>query len=372
MHRRDFIAYGSAAAIAAGVIKAQVDQIAEAQAAPVTFELHMEEIYEEMIDGEVIFALAYRDPVTRAIRPPLYVTEGQTVTIRITNKTRKPRRFAISGFKADKFPITPVGASWKVSFVAPAAGSYIYHEVTEGAVGRLVGLHGPLVVMPVDGRTPAGTRTPYSNPTPAQCALFDALGTSSRFPGEPWRPDLPERTKIWMFSETDPALNRKVEQDVATGWTTVLSTFKPRYFTLNGLSGYDSSHDDYTCPEGYEGEPVLIRTMNAGLATHGPHIHGNHVYCLSEVYPQSLQQYKCENILEVDSWMMKPLWRRDVLLPFIKPDEIPAAAWPPKEEPFPLYYPMHCHIEMSQTAGGGAYPQGLVTHWEMLGPRRGV
>ena len=54
------------------------------------------------------------------------------------------------------------------------------------------------------------------------------------------------------------------------------------------------------------------------------------------------------------------------------PDEIPAAAWPPKEEPWPLLYPMHCHIEMSQTACGGQYPQGMVTHWELLGPSRGV
>ena len=71
-------------------------------------------------------------------------------------------------------------------------------------------------------------------------------------------------------------------------------------------------------------------------------------------------------------WMLRPMWRKDVLLPFSKPDEIPAEAWPPREEKFPLYYPMHCHIEMSQTAGGGNYPQGMVTHWEMLGTRRGA
>jgi hypothetical protein len=27
-------------------------------------------------------------------------------------------------------------------------------------------------------------------------------------------------------------------------------------------------------------------------------------------------------------------------------------------------------MEMSQTAGGGNYPQGLITHWEMVGPRK--
>jgi hypothetical protein len=39
-----------------------------------------------------------------------------------------------------------------------------------------------------------------------------------------------------------------------------------------------------------------------------------------------------------------------------------------KEEPWPLRYVMHCHCEMSQTAGGGNYPMGAVTHWEMTGP----
>ena len=62
----------------------------------------------------------------------------------------------------------------------------------------------------------------------------------------------------------------------------------------------------------------------------------------------------------------------NVSLITVKPDEIPLEAWPPREEKFPLYYPMHCHIEMSQTAAGGNYPQGMITHWEMLGMRRGA
>jgi len=26
---------------------------------------------------------------------------------------------------------------------------------------------------------------------------------------------------------------------------------------------------------------------------------------------------------------------------------------------------MHCHAEMSQTAGGGLYPNGMLAHWEV-------
>ena len=30
-------------------------------------------------------------------------------------------------------------------------------------------------------------------------------------------------------------------------------------------------------------------------------------------------------------------------------------------------YPMHCHAEMSQSAGGGVYPGGLVADWVLAG-----
>jgi hypothetical protein len=344
-------------------------QTAEAQTTS-KLELHLEEIQEEMIDGEVLFALAYRDPVTRLIRPPLRVIEGATVSLKLVNKTRKPRRFALTGFADDRFSFIPVGASQTVTFIAPSAGSYIYHDTSEGAVGRLVGLHGPLVVLPVDGRTAGGTMTPYTNPTRAQSALFNALGASPRFPGEPWRPELPERNLVWMFGSIDPALNRQVETNRPVDLVGLPKTFLPRYFTLNGLSGIDSSHDESTAPEGYEGQPVLIRSMNAGAATHSPHIHGNHIFVVGDVIRDSLASRKSSNIIECDSWDLAPLWRKDVVLPFIKPDDIPAEAWPPREEAFPLFYPMHCHMEMSQTAAGGNYPQGLLTHWEMVGPRK--
>lgn len=370
MQRREFIAYGSAAALAATLVKAQAEQRAEAQTS-YNFELHLEEVYEEMIDGEVLFAYAFRDPVTRQIRPQLYASQGASVGIKLVNKTSRPVRFALSGKAEDRFPIIPVGGQHTIGFVAPPPGTYIYHENLMGAVGRVAGFYGAFVTMPTDGRTPAGAQTPYAKPTPAQCALFDALGNSAAFPGEPWRPENPERTKCWVFSEVFPDVNKALERKQTVTLNALLYQYRARYFTMNSLSGYDAAHDDTCCPAGYEGEPVILRTMNVGICTHGPHIHGNHVYGLSENAPDA-NNTKCTNILEFDTWMLKPMWRKDVLLPFVKPDEIPLEVWPPRQESFPLYYPMHCHIEMSQTAGGGNYPQGMVTHWEMLGPRRGA
>jgi len=370
MHRREFIAYGSAAALAATLVKTLADQEAEAQTA-YNLELDLVEIYEEMIDGEVLFAYAFRDPITRLIRPQLFVTQGAAMKIKLVNRTTKPRRFALTGMADDSFPMIPAGATSTISFVAPTAGSYIYHENSQGAVGRLAGFYGAFVVLPTDGKTASGAQTPYSSPTSAQAALFDALGRGPYFPGEPWQMHNPERTKCWVFSEVIPDLNKALERNEAVTLNTLLYQYRPRYFTMNSLSGYDAAHDESCAPAGYLGEPVILRTMNVGICTHGPHIHGNHVFGLSETAPDG-KVVKCANILEFDTWMLKPMCRKDVLLPFVKPDEIPIEAWPPREEKFPLYYPMHCHIEMSQTAAGGNYPQGMITHWEMLGTRRGA
>jgi hypothetical protein len=156
----------------------------------------------------------------------------------------------------------------------------------------------------------------------------------------------------------------------------------PRYFTINGLSGFDTAlhgassssgsggdHDNARIigPSGRQGQPCLIRTMNAGLCTHAPHIHGNHIMVCTET--DGFGNSHCEtHVYERDVWLLRPLDRVDVILPFERPPDIPAASWPPRDEPFPLRYVMHCHIEMSQTAGGGNYPQGAVTHWEMTAP----
>lgn len=69
MNRREFVAYGSSAALAAMLIKMQADQLAEAQTSH-DLELHFEEIFEEMIDGEVLFACPSSDNLRQRGRLP--------------------------------------------------------------------------------------------------------------------------------------------------------------------------------------------------------------------------------------------------------------------------------------------------------------
>ena len=98
-----------------------------------------------------------------------------------------------------------------------------------------------------------------------------------------------------------------------------------------------------------------------------PHIHGNHVFVLTQSNVKGVPVYQ-QDIYEHDVWLMPPMMIKDVLLPFTTPPDLPPAPWKMVQEKYPLQYPMHCHNEISQTSAGGSYPMGLMTDWEIEGP----
>jgi FtsP/CotA-like multicopper oxidase with cupredoxin domain len=101
-----------------------------------------------------------------------------------------------------------------------------------------------------------------------------------------------------------------------------------------------------------------VRIVNAGVATHAMHFHGNHFDVLTH------NARPAPHAMRKDTIMMPGGFTKDALLPFKPPPDI----WPPMEQwgsELTLSYPMHCHAEMSQTAGGGLYPNGMLAHWEI-------
>jgi hypothetical protein len=217
---------------------------------------------------------------------------------------------------------------------------------------------------------PRTGNTPYSNPTTQVQNLFNDLGTSAHFPGDAWNNKPGQftdgsRTYIWVFHLVDSPKYAAVS-NLPPGETMdprdFLDGFLPDYFTINGRTGFFAAGNHNISPMGNVGEPALLRVVNTGLADSSPHIHGNHVY-LTSVNGQVQ-----ENVHFIDTWIMRPLDRKDLLLPFMLPPDIPPAAWPPVQERFPLRYPMHDHNEISQSAAGANYPQGLVCHWQINGP----
>lgn len=345
------------------------------------FELTIAPANMELIDGSMVFSLqffrGYDNP-----SPELRVREGKRITITVTNNDSRPHSFHVRGAPGAYIPTMQPGETGTVSFTAPEGGTYLYNDNDMQPLNRILGLHGAFIVEPEnEGRTPMGSPTPFSqqDQNPQLQALFDAFGTNVRFPGSKWEFGNLDREKLWIFSQIDPSLNARIEAGETVDPATVKTNFKPRYFTINGLSGFDTAnHNDVgddahdgrvgrIMPSGPQGQPCLLRTMNAGLANHAAHIHGNHPFELSET-DWKQKRHIADNLYEVDTWHLRPLQVRDLILPFEKPPDIPNGAWPPVDEPFPLRYVMHCHFEISQTAGGGSYPQGAVTHWQITEP----
>lgn len=346
--------------------------------------------------------------------PVLTVHEGDMVCVKVTNLNTNPsgaiHSFAIAKrpfFDADldpnpealpepdmldpaiqglfESPEIPYGQTVDIKFTAPAAGTYLYFDPRNNPINRIMGLHGVLVVLPA--RAPFLGMSPYTEPTDAVRRLFEDLGTSQRFyrpvtanglytlnskPGEYWNPYDKHRNFIWVFNQIDEVhVNIPLQSGALLNPSQVRETFLPRYFTINGRTGFDSSHADENRPVGHIGEPVLIRMLNAGLATHSPHVHGNHVFVLNNNNHADGKLALAVNVHETDAFDLVPLAIKDVLHAYRQPPNI--FPWPPSRAQFGLkgmVYPMHCHAEISASAAGGNYPQGAITDWVLLGPHQ--
>lgn len=393
MKRREFMKYASVgvAALWAGYPGCALKSRRLAGLEALTdFQLTITEAMVEMVDARPVYHWVFESPGVgpRFPGPVLNMTAGAPITVSVTNVLGEEHAFAVPGV-ADSGPILP-GETKLVSFTAPEAGTYLYFDPLNAPVNRVLGLHGAMVVLPR-----FAANNPYTSPAPAVQALFDDLGHSAHFPGEPWTA---ERTRIWLFFSIDPRFN-----DMAMGGTVIdppsmANEFLPRYFTINGESGAYASHNPDTVPTGRIGQPCLIRMLNAGIDVHSPHIHGNHVYVTaingramssgaSIGAGNAVVEATADALVPmVDTFSVFPLERVDWLLPFMRPPDIPGDPRVPLRDLLrnelamtlegaaqsPLAYPMHGHDELSQTAAGGNYPQGLVTHWEITGDLDGV
>ena len=344
------------------------------------FDLTIESATVEMTDLSQVFMRLYGTPTLGPSfpGPVIEVEEGYVCVITVTNKLAEPHGFQILGTGVSTGPINP-GQTKTVNFPATFSGTYLYTDPVNPVVNRVLGLHGALVVVPATIST-----IPYSNPTPSVRQLFNDLGTTTTYPGEPWTSDpAADRSRIWLFSTIDPVFNSLAAQGRTINPAQLSANFLPRYFTINGKSGFFSSEDETTALTGNVGQPHLVRMINAGLATHSPHLHANHYFVVA------VNGTVQGNVFLVDTFRLRPLDRIDILVPFERPPDIPVHPNNPNRllridaaqeltlsfgdvPQSPLQYPMHCHMEMSQTAAGGNYPLGMTTHFTFTGDVDGV
>jgi plastocyanin len=322
MHRRAFLRAG--AALSAGFAVAGpmglLSWSPRAQAANLSVNLTARRGSVTMIDGTqaLLFTFSH-DGQMSFPGATLVCQEGDSITVNLNNQLYTRVAFRVGGTSIRETVNSRRQRSF--TFTAPAAGTYLYYDDQNNGVNRIMGLHGALVVMP------AGIKNRSFADGPSFVRQYK-----------------------WMLSNVDTVWGQQVLSQGDDRVTQIdADTFNPRYFTING-NAYEDTHEYNTEVMGHYGEPALVRMLNAGGVVHAPHFHGTHVEMVSINH-----QRFATNRKKKDAVSMFPMDVRDVLVPFNPPPD----AWPPVPSNKVQHFPMHCHTEMSQTAGGGLYPHGM-------------
>src|SRR5882762_5998386 len=253
--------------------------------------------------------------------PTLVVTEGQTVTVTLTNSLPTAAgntSILFPGFNVTTScndPTTPTGvaglltceatpgATVTYTFTAASPGTRAYYSGTQGDLQVEMGLYGAIIVLP--------NAAPSSCPPHNRAAGLDVSGTALAPLGEldyrlsPAAYHLTQscydREYLCQFSEMDPNIHIQALAQVTAcaapnapaGCHLNVPTepHAPVYFMINGRSMPDDMDTNYAAqyphqpyngnPHMHPGELVLLRIIGQGRWQHPFHEHGNHVRILA-------------------------------------------------------------------------------------------
>ena len=266
------------------------------------------------------FELADLRPLSPA--PVINALTGDTVRLRITNDKLHPIGFKVEGLAVEHV-IAP-GSTLEIMIENPPVGTYLYYDHL--GVQRILGAHGVLVIRPRNDDAP-----PVPGGDPDTIAEY-----------------------VWVFGAYDSIWGNRY----AAGQSIDPVTYKPDVFTINGRYGDGSSQARDTSVRHRFNVPVIIRMVNATPLYKSIHFHGEH--------PQIIGRTKTQRQTigaRKDTFMVAPLEVVTVQLNFTPPvDGFPLNAPAPGETD--LRYPVHDHHELTNSLGGGAYPNGMITELE--------
>jgi hypothetical protein len=257
-------------------------------------------------------------PTMQVPGPTLVVTEGQTITVNLTNQL--PTAAGNTSILFPGFTVTATGGvtgllvqeaapggTVSYTFTATTPGTHAYYSGTQGDLQIEMGLYGAVIVLP--------------NAVPAACnsVATSFYGAATAAPGGVPESDFRlahsaydhpgtcyDREYLFQWAEMDPNIHKQALAQVsdpvrtaacATGASTPgcsleVSTepYHPSYFLINGRSmpdvmdanyGAEYPHQPYNGnPHMHPGEQVLVRTIGQGRWQHPFHEHGNHVRIL--------------------------------------------------------------------------------------------
>jgi FtsP/CotA-like multicopper oxidase with cupredoxin domain len=244
--------------------------------------------------------------------PTLIVTEGQTVTVTLTNGL--PAAAGNTSILFPGFKVTPTGgvtglltqeaapgSTVTYSFTATTPGTHSYYSGTQSDLQVEMGLYGAVIVLP--SSVPSGCSG--LNAIPAHYVAKGNLPeVDFRLAASAY--DNPkscyDREYLFQFSEMDPNIHNQALAQVtarvgctagAPGCSLEVPTepYHPAYFMINGRSMPDDMDGNYAPeyphqpyngnPHLHPGEQVLLRIIGQGRWQHPFHEHANHVRILA-------------------------------------------------------------------------------------------
>jgi hypothetical protein len=294
-----------------------------------SFDLTAQDGYLNQPDGEAVYSWGYgcrvapagfaptlpnqNCPTMQVPGPTLIVTEGQAVSVTLTNQL--PTAAGNTSILFPGFNVTATGGvaglltqeaapgtAVTYTFTASAPGTHPYYSGTQGDLQIEMGLYGAVIVLPAPASVPANCTTGYHA---LNLAAESAHGeTDFRLAAAAY--DHPascyDREYLFQWAEMDTRIHRQALAQVtaragctagAIGCSLEVQTepYHPAYFLINGRSMPDLMdpnfageypHQPYNGnPHIHPGELLLIRTIGQGRWQHPFHEHANHVRILA-------------------------------------------------------------------------------------------
>ncbi|TLZ14890.1 MAG: multicopper oxidase family protein, partial [Gammaproteobacteria bacterium] len=245
--------------------------------------------------------------------PTLVVTEGQTVTVTLTNNlpaSAGNTSILFPGFNVSASGVQGLltseaapGSTATYTFTASSPGTRAYYSGTQGDLQVEMGLYGAIIVLPANVPAVCASGLPTTNPGGNAAARTTWGESDFRLAAAAYdHPDTCyDREYLFQFSEMDPNVHIQALAQVtacaapgaALGCHLNVPTepYHPVYFMINGRSMPDDMDSNYAAqyphqpyngnPHMHPGELTLLRIIGQGRWQHPFHEHGNHVRILA-------------------------------------------------------------------------------------------
>jgi FtsP/CotA-like multicopper oxidase with cupredoxin domain len=303
-----------------------------------TFNLTAQDAYTNQPDGAAVYSWGYGcnsafgqpafQPATittpapfctnmQVPGPTLIVTEGDTVSVTLTNHL--PAAAGNTSILFPGFNVTATGGvvglltreaahngTVTYMFTASTPGTHAYYSGTQGDLQVEMGMYGAIIVLPAStptactGGLAAANLAVEANWGESDYRLANNTGSVV---GAAYDNDKTcyDREYLFQFSEMDPNIHTQALAQVrkagncvagAVGCSLEVPTepYHPAYFLINGRSMPDDMDSNYAFayphqpyngnPHMHPGEQVLLRIIGQGRWQHPFHEHGNHVRIL--------------------------------------------------------------------------------------------